>query len=88
MKLKLKADKIRMRDALLVDELIGLVEGDFLTTRSALAKFATYENGDYMSEEDALKAVGKLTITEMMDAGRDLFKMMQEDAVPNESGGG
>lgn len=86
--LRLKADRIKMRDVLLVAELIGLVEGDFLTTRSALAKFVTDEEGEYLDESAALKLIGKLTITEMMDAGRELFRMMQEEAVPNESGGG
>lgn len=86
--MRLKADRIKMRDVLLVGELIGLVEGDFLTTRSALAKFVTDEKGDYLDEEEALKLIGKMTVTQMMDAGRDLLKLMQEEAVPNESEGG
>ena len=77
-----KVDRLRMRSAVTVGEFINLLEGDFLATRSVLAKFAADSDGKYLVYEDGLQEVDKLSIDAMYEEAQKLYRRLEETAVP------
>jgi hypothetical protein len=53
-----------------------------------LSRFVVGEDGNYLSEGDGLKIVGKLTIGKLMELGKGFLGRVEDLAVPPTSGGG
>ncbi len=71
---------------LTIDDLIAIEEGEGTRRiRDVLARFAVNGTGEFMEEEPAQAAVGKLTIKEFSGLQADLISQMkaaQEEVVP------
>lgn len=86
--IRLKIDENRLT----LDDLIRLEEGDtgMRFMRDLFARFVTDEGGEYLTELEARKAMGGLTIGEVMQV-KDQFMSfmdgMKERAVPPGLGG-
>ncbi len=85
-KLRLKIDP----DRITIDELMAIEEGNarVRSSRDLIARFIVDENGAFVEEKEARAIVGKLTLTQLMDVGKDLgtkIKELMEAMVPPDS---
>lgn len=83
-----KRVKIRVKaERLTLEDLIRLEEGDRSTrfVRDTLARFMVGENGEYLPEEEAQRAAGRLNLMEAREAVevvKNHLMDLKESAVP------
>lgn len=80
--IKIKADVKTIQDSITVDELLLLQTGDIPVIVGALSKFIVDEDGNALTPEDGRKALGKLTITQLVDAAKVFTDKLSDGAVP------
>ncbi len=73
MKLKVELDRLTL------DDIIAIQNNELSArdVRDLLAKFAADDNGDYLPEDEAIKAVGKLTLSDLSDVVADLAQQIE-----------
>lgn len=75
-KIRLKVDP----DRITVDDVIALEDGNVKTraARDLIAKFVVDETEQYLSDEEARKVIGRLSLAQLMEVGKVLGTKIQE----------
>lgn len=77
----------RIEEVVTVDEFVGIYSGNFATIVAVTAKMVVDENGNYLSEADGLKEIGRVKMRELKKFARDLKKAIRDTLVSPTSGG-
>lgn len=80
--ISIKVELEQLRSRITVDELLAMQEGDMKAIVGIMSHFVHNKKGKALSREDGRKAIGKLTIDEMILAAEDFTKAMKDTAVP------
>lgn len=86
MTINIKVDSDHMSKSVTIDEYLALLDGDVRTMVNVLSQFIVGEDGNYLSKETGRKIVGKLTLSEMMEAISAFTEKAETIAVPPSSG--
>lgn len=85
-KVEVRVDQERLGSLVTVDEWCDLEDGRVKAMRSVLGKFVVGSDGEYLSVEDGMRVIGKLTINELNATANTFRKVATESAVPPENG--
>ena len=87
-KINIQVDYDRLNELLTVDEYLGMQEGDFKTTIEVLSMFIVDDDGNYLSQEEGRKIIGKIAMQDLPPIMEAFTEMLQDKASPPEKGRG
>jgi hypothetical protein len=84
---KVKFTQERIEEVVTVDEFVGALSGNFRVTVNVVTKMVVGDDGAYLSDEDAKKEIGRITIGELKKLIDGIGKALR-DALVNPTSGG
>jgi len=76
----------RLREHVPIDDRIEFETGSLIHVRNLLSYFVVNGTGDYMPFEKAVKKVGQLPETQLLELRVEFIRLLSESAVPNANG--
>lgn len=84
--IRIQVDQDRLGDLVSVDEWCELEDGRIKGMRDVLGKFVINGDGNYLTPEEGVKVVGKLSINQLKEVASEFMGKAKEAAVPKGSG--
>lgn len=79
-KVEIRVDDERLKEFVTIDDFIAYQEGKIRGMKNVIAHFVIGADGQYMEYEKALKLIGSLTITQLLNVSSK-FSLASEVAV-------